>query len=109
MARFVDMSVEEKRAYWRAQHKRLYTRAVEDRIRANDQVSKSRRNAFTRAVQKGLVKSMPCIICGDECTVGHHASYDEQDMLNVTWLCRFHHAQVHAEHRAYENARGRRT
>ena len=97
------MSVEERRAYWRA---RDAARAADKKAQvrrwklANKQKLMAQREV-EYATHRGELKRLPCIVCGEPQTVGHHASYDPQDRLSVTWLCRSHHAQVHAEHKAY--------
>lgn len=37
----------------------------------------------------------PCEICHDEKTDAHHDDYEKA--LEVRWLCRLHHMQVHKE------------
>lgn len=46
-----------------------------------------------RAIQKGLVERLPCSICGDPKSHGHHADYDKP--LEVEWLCQKHHFSKH--------------
>lgn len=45
------------------------------------------------AVRKGLILKMPCLICGNEKSEGHHPDYTKP--LEVIWLCRKHHYQAH--------------
>lgn len=51
------------------------------------------RNAVSRAVKSGKLMKQPCIVCGGVAE-GHHPDYSS--VLDVVWLCRFHHKQVHA-------------
>lgn len=48
-----------------------------------------------RALSKGHLEKQPCEVCGT--THGridaHHDNYDEP--LEVRWLCRLHHVQLH--------------
>lgn len=44
-------------------------------------------------IPRGLITAQPCEICGTEATDGHHDDYDRP--LDVRWLCRGHHKQVH--------------
>lgn len=44
-------------------------------------------------VKRGHIKKMPCEICGDEKSEGHHEDYSKP--LEVIWLCRKHHLEHH--------------
>ena len=46
------------------------------------------------AVYRGIVKRLPCEICGEEKVHGHHDDYSKP--LEVAWLCNSHHMQLHA-------------
>lgn len=50
-------------------------------------------NAVARAVKKGRILPMPCIVCGADAQA-HHADYDSP--LDVIWLCEPHHKEVHS-------------
>lgn len=46
------------------------------------------------AIDRGDLKRLPCVACGTESTVhAHHDDYAAP--LDVTWLCRPHHEQLH--------------
>lgn len=51
------------------------------------------------AITSGQLKPLPCIVCGEPQTTGHHADYSQP--LAVIWLCRAHHRQLHREHSRY--------
>lgn len=51
-------------------------------------------SAVTNAVRDGRLQKLPCQICGDPKSVGHHPDYDNP--LGVVWLCQAHHKQTHA-------------
>lgn len=51
------------------------------------------RARLQRAVKDGRVRRTPCEMCGDPNTHGHHDDYSKP--LDVRWLCRTHHAEVH--------------
>lgn len=51
--------------------------------------------ALKSALRRGLIEKQPCEVCGDPNSEGHHESYDRP--ADVTWLCRRHHKQRHAE------------
>jgi hypothetical protein len=55
-----------------------------------------------RALQKGLVKKQPCIVCGALKSEAHHPDYSRP--LDVVWMCTPHHAQTHAMARKLEGA-----
>lgn len=58
--------------------------------------------AVKRAVNSGILDRMPCEICGDKITHGHHPDYDRQ--LDVIWLCPSHHKQWHDDNGEGKNA-----
>ena len=45
------------------------------------------------AVRDGKIKRLPCQLCGDEKSEGHHPDYDRP--LDVVWLCTAHHKAAH--------------
>lgn len=51
------------------------------------------RELFKTAVRYGRITRQPCEVCGEPKTDGHHTDYDKP--LEVVWLCRKHHAEVH--------------
>jgi len=54
------------------------------------------------AVRDGRMKKMPCEICDNEQTHGHHDDYDFP--LNVRWLCVVHHHEWHGKNGEAKNA-----
>jgi hypothetical protein len=57
--------------------------------------------AVLDAIQKGNVKRLPwCQCCGKDAgpirTEAHHGSYEKKYWLDVAWLCRKHHRELHA-------------
>lgn len=52
------------------------------------------RRKFRKAVMRGILSKHPCAICGKIEAEGHHADYSKP--LEVVWLCRKHHADLHA-------------
>lgn len=58
-----------------------------------------RREAHSKvavALKKGALVKLPCWCCGDAKTEAHHYDYDSP--LDVVWLCKEHHYQLHTEH-----------
>ena len=49
--------------------------------------------AVYRAVKSGALIREPCEVCGDPKSEGHHDDYSKP--LEVRWLCRKHHAEIH--------------
>ena len=45
------------------------------------------------AVASGAVVKIPCVVCGDHKSQGHHPDYAKP--LEVIWLCDRHHKEVH--------------
>lgn len=51
------------------------------------------REAVRRAIKSGRLTKQPCHICGDEKVEAHHPDYSRP--IDVVWLCRDHHEEVH--------------
>lgn len=50
--------------------------------------------AVRHAVVAGRLVRLPCEVCGEPKSQGHHDDYDKP--LDVRWLCRQHHDEHHA-------------
>lgn len=50
-------------------------------------------NAVHRALKAGKLKRQSCEVCGCSDVEGHHDDYSKP--LEVRWLCKKHHAEVH--------------
>jgi len=48
---------------------------------------------FNHKVDKNEIKRMPCEICGNIKTHGHHEDYSKP--FEVNWLCAKHHQLIH--------------
>ncbi len=54
------------------------------------------RGAVRQALLKGELVKLPCEKCGVlEVHAHHHAGYEKENWLTVTWLCNEHHRQAH--------------
>jgi hypothetical protein len=53
------------------------------------------RNIVANAIKFDRLVPLPCWICGKERAEAHHPNYDAP--LDVIWLCRSHHKQLHKE------------
>jgi hypothetical protein len=51
------------------------------------------RTLLREAVRKGLLKRLPCEVCGREPSQGHHEDYNYP--LSVIWYCNYHHIKRH--------------
>lgn len=58
-------------------------------------VKKIARQAVNDALKRGVIVRQPCIKCGSEKVDAHHDDYLKP--LDVTWLCRRHHAELHKQ------------
>ena len=47
------------------------------------------------ALRRGELIRQPCSICGDPRSQAHHPNYAEP--LNVIWLCKRHHTEIHSK------------
>ena len=78
-----------KKEYWASdRHKevrRIYRKTIKHKIKAKDMV----RNR----VLSGKIKQELCEVCGNEQVEGHHDDYNKP--LEVRWLCREHHLNIH--------------
>ena len=84
------------------EHYREYDRIRGSRMTSDD-TKKQRKNhpewlrahnAVQKAKMKGILKKLPCAVCGASNTHAHHEDYSKP--LDVIWLCPLHHRMVHA-------------
>ena len=52
-------------------------------------------NIISNAIRDGKLSKKPCEICGDLNSEAHH--YDYSKPLDVKWLCRAHHLELHGK------------
>jgi hypothetical protein len=64
-----------------------------------DPIKERARRKLRWAVDSGKLVRLPCLVCGNPKSEGHHEDYNKP--LEVVWLCRIHHEEVH---HAYQNA-----
>ncbi len=50
------------------------------------------RNAVSNAIRDGYLQRMPCEVCGEPKSQGHHQDYNKP--LDVIWLCAEHHREA---------------
>lgn len=58
---------------------------------------------FGNAVRDGKIHRLPCQVCGESKSEGHHPDYDRP--LDVVWLCVLHHKAAHKLANAIERGR----
>jgi hypothetical protein len=63
------------------------------RYRAANPEKVRAKNRVQRAVRSGRLERGPCRICGEANSEGHHSDYSKP--LDVVWLCRKHHKDLH--------------
>ncbi len=61
--------------------------------RQRDPLKKSARVKLRHMVYDGKIKRLPCEVCGEPKTQGHHGDYSKP--LEVKWLCAKHHKEIH--------------
>lgn len=54
-------------------------------------------NRVTEAIKRGRLKRKNCF-CGEFGEAHHHKGYAEEFWLDVVWLCRKHHEEVHHQY-----------
>jgi hypothetical protein len=53
------------------------------------------------AVWAGLLKRLPCEVCGNPDSHGHHHNgYDQAHAVDVRWLCEKHHKQIERQEKS---------
>jgi len=56
---------------------------------------KKAHTAVSNAIRAGKIYPQPCCICGEYLAEAHHDDYSKP--LDVRWLCKKHHMEVHVE------------
>lgn len=61
---------------------------------SDEEKKRSNARAYMRVyVRRGHIKKLPCSVCGNKKSQGHHDDYSKP--LEVKWLCRKHHNELH--------------
>ena len=58
------------------------------------EVKKRARTIYKTALRRGKLVRTPCHICGATEVEGHHPDYSRP--LDVVWLCKKHHQEIHS-------------
>lgn len=89
----------------RIQRARAYNSKPEVKIKIAESVARSKaryplkdaaRNKLNDAIKLGKLKRLPCEVCGNKQTQGHHPDYSRP--LSVQWLCTKHHRELHRKY-----------
>ncbi len=80
----------DRKSYFKNREMRL---AVDKRNREENPEKAKARDDFRNAVRAGKIEKLPCSICGDSKSHGHHPDY--KFPFRVIWLCAKHHNQIH--------------
>lgn len=75
---------------WRENRRVIYKK---QREKFSDKKSAS--YVLRGAVRAGKIKRLPCEVCGEKRSEGHHDDYSKP--LEVKWLCSQHHHDRHRE------------
>lgn len=70
-------------------------RGYEKKHRERNPDKAKARYAVGNAVRDGLLKRLPCEVCGNPKSQGHHDDYSKP--LDVRWLCFTHHREYHKQ------------
>jgi hypothetical protein len=69
------------------------TRPKHSELDAEAKLKLNARSYLHVYVKRGKIKKMPCIICGSLEVEAHHNDYSKP--LEVIWVCRKHHLEIH--------------
>lgn len=87
--------IREKQKNYRQKIKKLFPNR-KTRVEKWNQKNKEKVKAhqiLNHAIRDGIITRMPCIVCGNLKSHGHHDNYLKP--LDVKWLCAKHHAHLH--------------
>lgn len=75
-------------------HRKAFLAESLKRIRQRWPEKNRARGLVSKAIRSGKISALPCWVCGSEQSEAHHPDYSMP--LDVVWLCREHHKQLHA-------------
>jgi hypothetical protein len=75
--------------------KEIKRKATENWCNRNPEKVKAH-TIFHKAIREGLLVRLPCIVCNNSESCGHHEDYSKP--LEVTWLCHKHHMELHRKY-----------
>lgn len=84
----------ERKLEWNRQWRKRNAEKIAAYDKARRSSAKQRASRLIRnRVLRGKLQKLPCEICGDPNTHGHHPDYSKP--AEVKWLCPKHHAEAH--------------
>jgi hypothetical protein len=90
--------INQKQELKNIEKRRLSHRISAKKNRDNNPVIHSARNMIYKTIKRGKVVRGICVVCGSvENIQAHHEDYSKP--LDVIWLCRFHHQEIHNQKR----------
>jgi endogenous inhibitor of DNA gyrase (YacG/DUF329 family) len=88
----VERAVQIKR-YQKSPRGKEIRRKIDINSRKNHPEKYKARQEVLMAKRKGIITPQPCFVCGEPITEAHHIDYSKP--LDVIWLCKLHHEEVH--------------
>jgi len=77
--------------------KASYQKRQKERRQNRDAFKVKARSFLRHSVRVGKISKLPCQICGNKKSQGHHEDYSKP--LEVVWLCQTHHSDLHKQKR----------
>jgi len=84
-----------EKARFKTESRKQYRKRLLSEFRTREPQKYRARVAVGNAIRGGKLKRQPCEVCGDKRSEAHHEDYSQP--LNVRWLCKRHHDQVHGK------------
>lgn len=91
----LEKRIQYQKEYWQKNKKTEHLIQQKRRNRVKDETKYKARTAVVNAVRDGRLKKLPCEVCQNVKSEGHHPDY--RSPLKVIWLCRKHHLEAHGK------------
>jgi hypothetical protein len=85
--------IESRKAYYASERGQERQAAGAKAWAARNPAKRAAQHAVNNAVRDGRLQKLPCEVCGDTKSHGHHPDYTKH--LEVIWLCAKHHSEEH--------------
>lgn len=92
IGRAVDQRRRVQKSEYRKSRRAIHDLQVEKYRQKNPDKHKARKEMYN-AIRRGDLVRLPCEVCGEPKTQGHHDDYSKP--LQVRWLCETHHKMHH--------------